>query len=67
MNHSSFYRVSQKQAEKLKSHEMKEGWMKNDEGWWFQADEGLRGFNDRQTTFVNVVTFATENSALAPL
>ena len=33
-----------KQAEKLKSREMKERWMKNDEGWmmrdewwWFQA------------------------------
>ena len=55
MNHSSFYRVSQKQAEKLKSREIKEGWMKNDkgwmkddegwmkneEGWWFQAVEGF--------------------------
>ena len=44
-----------KQAEKLKSREMKEGWMKNDEGWkmndegwkmkdegwWFQAVEGF--------------------------
>ena len=44
-----------KQAEKLKSREMKEGWMKNDkawmkndegwkmndEGWWFQAVEGV--------------------------
>ena len=27
----------EKQAEKLKSCKMKEGWMKNDEGWWFQA------------------------------
>ena len=47
--------LSKKQAEKLKSHEMKEGWMKNDEGWmkndegwminelgwWFQAIEGF--------------------------
>ena len=35
-----------KQAEKLKSREMKEGWMKNDEGWmkiakgWMKNDEG---------------------------
>ena len=34
-----------KQAERLKSCKIKEGWMKNDkglrmndEGWWFQAD-----------------------------
>ena len=47
--------VCYKQAEKLKSREMKEGWMKNDEkllkndegwkmndeGWWFQAVEGF--------------------------
>ena len=26
-------RGKRKQAEKLKSREMKEGWMKNDEGW----------------------------------
>ena len=25
--------MQRKQAEKLKSREMKEGWMKNDEGW----------------------------------
>ena len=38
----------EKQAEKLKSRQMKEGWMKNDEGWmkndegwWFQAVEGF--------------------------
>ena len=30
-----------KQAEKLKSCEMKEGWMKNDEGWRMK-DEWLR-------------------------
>ena len=30
-----------KQAEKLKSREMKEGWMKNDEGW-MKNDEGWR-------------------------
>ena len=47
--------VKEKQAEKLKSQKMKEGWMKNDEewmkddegwrlndeGWWFQAVEGF--------------------------
>ena len=56
-----------KQAEKLKSREMKErwwrmmkddeGWMKTDEGWWFQAVEGFCRRTDRQTdqqTFVNV-------------
>ena len=54
-----------KQAEKLKSRKMKEGWMKNDEcwrlndeGWWFQAVEGFCDWlTDRQTdgwTFVNV-------------
>ena len=56
-----------KQAEKLKSCEMKEGWMKsdegwiknyegwrmNDEGWWFQAVEEFRWQTDKQT-FVNV-------------
>ena len=37
-----------KQAEKLNSREMKEGWINNDEGWmmneggqWFQAVEGF--------------------------
>ena len=45
-----------KQAEKLKSREMKEGWMKNDERWrindavwWFQAVEGFWFMTDRQT------------------
>ena len=51
-----------KQAEKLKSREMKEGWMKNDggwmkderrmmndEGWWFQAVEGFWWRTERQT------------------
>ena len=47
--------MGEKQAEKLKSREMKGGWMKNDEGWiknddgwrineegwWFQAVEGF--------------------------
>ena len=28
-----------KQAEKLKSREMKEGWMKNDEGWRMKDDD----------------------------
>ena len=44
------YYMKLKQAEKIKSREMKEGWMKNDvgwmkdelrmmraEGWWFKA------------------------------
>ena len=45
MNHASFYRVSQKQAEKLKSREIKEGWMKNDKGWMKDDDfKLLRGF-----------------------
>ena len=30
-----------KQAEKLKSHEMKEGWMKNDEGWMKKNEEWM--------------------------
>ena len=52
-----------KQAEKLKSREMKEGWMNNDEywmnndegwmvndeGWWFQAVEGFWWQTDKQT------------------
>ena len=39
-----------KQAEKLKSREMKEGWMKNDEGWMMKDDDFklLRGFDYRQ-------------------
>ena len=51
-----------KQAEKLKSHEKKEGWMKNDEEWWWINEEWwrmndamkdddfklLRGFDDEQ-------------------
>ena len=32
--------MTSKQAEKLKSCKMKEGWMKNDE-WWIKNDEGL--------------------------
>ena len=37
-------REALKQAEKLKSHEIKEGWMKNDEEWWigWMKDEGWR-------------------------
>ena len=57
-----FYTI--KQAEKLKSREMKEGWMKNDEGWmkyewrmmmdeeWMMKDDDLkllRGFDCGQT------------------
>ena len=52
-----------KQAEKLKSREMKEGWMKNDvewmkndegwrlndEGWWFLAVEGFWFMTDERT------------------
>ena len=47
-----------KQAEKLKSREMKEGWMKNDGGWmkidegWMMKDDDfklLRGFEDKRT------------------
>ena len=59
---SDFHSVK-KQAEKLKSCEMKEGWMKCDEGWmknderwrindavwWFQAVEGFWFMTDRQT------------------
>ena len=53
-----------KQAKKIKSREMKEGWvkkdeglMKNDEGWWYQAVVGFwwwtEWLTDRWTT-VNV-------------
>ena len=52
-----------KQAEKLKSREMNEGWMNNDEdwmkneegwmvndeGWWFQAVEGFWWQTDEWT------------------
>ena len=34
------YERENKQAEKLKSREMKEGWMKNDEGWWRMVKGG---------------------------
>ena len=45
------------QAEKLKSREMKEGWMKNDEWWmkdedWMMKDDDfklLRGFDNERT------------------
>ena len=57
--------INIKQAEKLKSREMKEGWMKNDEcwrmndeGWRFQVVEGFCDWRtDERTnerTFVNV-------------
>ena len=55
--------IKLKQAEKLNNHEMKEGWMKNDEewwwmneewwrmkdGWWIQAVEGFCWRTDRRT------------------
>jgi len=61
VNLTSYFVI--KQAEKLKSREMKEGWMKNDEGWmkndegwkmndegwWFQAVEGFCFKTDRRT------------------
>ena len=65
-----------KQAEKLKSREMKEGWMKNDkgwmkddegwmkneEGWWFQAVEGFWWRTNKRTDICDCrVAFATEN------
>ena len=68
--------VQHKQAEKLKSREMKEGWMKddeewmkNDEGWrlndeeWrFQAVEGFCRRTDGRTDICGCrVAFATEN------
>ena len=64
-----------KQAEKLKSREMKEGWMKSDEGWmknderwmmkdegcWFQAVEGFCWWTDGRTDICDCrVAFATE-------
>ena len=69
-----FYTI--KQAEKLKSREMKEGWMKSDEGWmknderwrmndavwWFQVVEGFWFMTDRLTDICDCrVAFATEN------
>ena len=56
--------LQNKQAEKLKSREMKEGWMKNDEDWmkdewrmmkdegWMMKDDDfklLRGFASERT------------------
>ena len=38
-NHKCLLGKPSKQAEKLKSREMKEGWMKNDEGWWRMNEE----------------------------
>ena len=40
---------SYQQAEKLKSCETKKGWMKNDEGWWFEVVEGLCRWTDAET------------------
>ena len=38
-----------------------EGWMKNDEGWWFQAAEGFWWRTDRLTDICDCrVAFATE-------
>ena len=74
MQSRGFNRI--KQAEKLKSREMKEGWMKNDEGWmknyegwkmndeewWFQAVEGFCFLTDGRTDICNCrIAFATEN------
>ena len=63
-----------KQAEKLKSREIKEGWMKNDEWrmneeWWRMKDDDfklLRGFDygqtDKRTDICDCrVAFATES------
>ena len=68
-----------KQTEKLKSREMKEGWMKNDEGrmmndeWWRMKDDDFklwRGFADKRTNKRTDicdcrVAFATENEKSA--
>ena len=61
--------VLMKQAEKLKSCEMKEGWvkndegwMKNDEGWWYLAVEGFWWWTKRQTDICEcIVAFVIEN------
>ena len=40
-----------------------EEWKTNDEGWWFQAEEGFCFMTDRRSDICNCrVTFATENS-----
>ena len=53
--------ITSKQAEKLKSHKMKEGWMKNDIGWWFQAIEGFCRLTDERTDICECrVAFETE-------
>ena len=59
--------MSTKQAEKLKSREMKEGWMKNEEGWMMKDDDFklLRGFaSDRTDRLTDIcecrIAFATE-------
>ena len=44
-NTNNIFSTPYPQTEKLKSHEIKEGWMKNDEGWmtndkwWMMNDE----------------------------
>ena len=48
---------------------MKEGWMKNDVGWWFQAVEGFcfqtdKRTNDRTDICDCRVAFATEKRML---
>ena len=65
-----------KQAEKLKSREMKEGWIKNDEGWWmnderwlFEAVKAADKLMNRQTdehTFV-IVDWKAEDIMKAAL
>ena len=50
-----FLHIFKKQAEKLKSREMKEKWMKNDAGW-MKKDEGWR-FNDEGWWFLAVEGF----------
>ena len=66
-----------KQAEKLKSREMKEGWMKNDEGWmkyeWRMMKDDdfklLRGFDYGQTneqTFVILESLSRLKIGLLP-
>ena len=66
-NHKCLLGKPSKQAEKLKSREMKEGWMKNDEGWKMKDDDFklLKGFalwqTNGRTDICNCrVAFATE-------
>ena len=47
---------------KPKSRKMMEGWMKSDEGLWFQAIEGFLWLTDRQADICeSIVAFATAN------